>query len=173
MKKLLVVVIILVGVSVLSYALLGGFKSLEVQVQTNPETLILGIAYSGKINSDSLQNLFMEARDIVENSPEASAIAIAYYGEANEETGMVNNFIGVELSANKTDLTHKDWKIRRFNAQNSVTGCISANILVMPTPEDMLTELRTFSKEQQLQSDTVFIEYYKGPNDLCVELLAK
>jgi hypothetical protein len=43
----------------------------------------------------------------------------------------------------------------------------------MPTPDDMLSNLKEYSYENKIEPDSIFIEYYSGPNNLCVELLSK
>jgi len=172
-KKLFIILIILITLSTIVYALLGGFKSVDMSVNKEPDIYIYGTEIKSKLGSDSLRNAFMEARGLVENQNEAIAIAIAYYGEANEETGAVFNFIGILLNDSSTKMRIDGWETRRFKAPQSIKACIEANVLVMPTPEDMLSDLKEYSHENQIEPDSIFIEYYSGPNNLCVELLSK
>ncbi len=171
MKKYIIISSILL-LTVLIYFILGGFKSIDKNLKENTETQILGVFYKGIIGSDSLQNLFMQARNIAETEANATSIAIVYYGDTNPETGAVNNFIGVTVE-DKLSRKPEKWEYRVFKAEKSVKGCIEANVLAMPTPEDMLEELREYAKEKNMKADSVFIEYYLGPNNLCVELLGK
>ncbi len=134
---------------------------------------IYGTYYEGTIGSDTLQDLFMQSRGIVEKNNEIRAVAIVYLGETNEKTGAVKNFVGVQLNDEDTFGLPERWEMRIFNSSKSVKGCIEANVLVMPTPDDMLQELKNFAEKQSISTDTIFIEYYAGPNNLCVELLGK
>ena len=172
-KKLFITLAILITISTVVYAILGGFKSADQTINNKPLIYIYGKEIKSTLGSDSLKNAFMKARDLVEKESEASAIAIVYYGEANEETGEVFNFIGTLLKESNTTLKIEDWAVRKLEAPNSVKACIEANVLVMPTPDDMLSNLKEYSYENKIEHDSIFIEYYSGPNNLCVELLSK
>ncbi|MBK6266502.1 hypothetical protein JKA74_15765 [Marivirga sp. S37H4] len=172
MKKYIIVASIII-LAILIYYILGGFKPVEKALVENTSIRILGTHYEGEIGSDSLQKLFMQARGLVETEANATSIAIAYFGEANTESGQVSNFIGANVTGQIKGSTPDYWEYKNFTAPKSVKGCIEANILVMPTPEDMLDELKHFASEQEVSADTVFVEFYSGPNNLCVELLGK
>ena len=171
MKKALFIIIPLIVVSIIIYAFLGGFKEVEKSVEEDMVVQIAGTAYKGKISSDSLQMLFMQAKDLVESEPTATSIAIAYYGEANPKTGQVHNFIGIAVGDEMIYEMPKNWEIRIFRKSTSVKGCIEANVLAMPTPDDMLQELKMYAIDQNVAVDSLFIEFYPGPNRLCVQLL--
>ncbi|WKK76138.1 hypothetical protein QYS49_01625 [Marivirga salinae] len=171
MKKTLIVIIALIIVSLIAYAILGGFKEVEKSIEEDVLVHIAGTEYQGKIGSDSLQMLFMQAKELVESEATATAIAIAYYGEADDKTGAVHNFIGVEVGDEMIYEMPKDWEIKTFKRSTSVKGCIEANVLAMPTPDDMLQELKMFAIDKNVAVDSMFIELYPGPNQLCVQLL--
>jgi hypothetical protein len=171
MKKVLFIIIPLILIVIIIYALLGGFKEIEKSIENDFIVNIAGIDYIGKVGSDSLQMLFMQAKNLVESEAAATSIAIAYYGEADTKTGAVHNFIGVEVGDEPIDKMPDDWEIKTFKRSTSVKGCIEANVLAMPTPDDMLQDLKTYAKEQNVAVDTIFIEFYPGPNQLCVQLL--
>lgn len=173
MKKALYIIIPLLIISVVIYAVLGGFKEVEKSIENDFLVHIAGTEYKGKVGSDSLQALFMQAKDLVESEATAISITIAYFGEADTKTGAVHNFIGVELEDEPNFKMPKDWEIRTFKRSKSVKGYIEANVLAMPTPDDMLQDLKLFAKEQNIAVDSVFIEFYLGPNQLCVQLLGE
>ncbi len=172
-KKILLVIIVLLVISAIAYTILGGFKPLSMSITENTTTHIVGKYFKGKMASDTLQDIFLQAREIVENHEEVTAIAIAYYGEVDEETGLVTNFIGFKTDGGLPSYSPEGWTLRTFEAPKSVKACIEANILVMPTPEDMQDKLRKYSAENDIKPDSIFIEYYTGPSNLCVELLSK
>ncbi|SMG21704.1 hypothetical protein SAMN05661096_01221 [Marivirga sericea] len=171
MKKALLILIPIIVLSLIIYAILGGFKSIEKSVEMNPLIHIAGTNYLGKVGSDSLQTLFMQSKDLVESEETASSIAIVYYGEAHQKTGAVQNFIGVIVGDEPIHQMPKNWEIKTFKRSSSIRGCIEANVLAMPTPEDMLEELKLYAENQNITTDSIFIELYPGPNQLCVELL--
>ncbi len=173
MKKGYLILLLIIIISIISYYLLGGFKSINKSIIAPSEVYIYGTYYEGIIGSDTLQELFMQAREIVEKESEISAVAIAYFGATNEETGAVKNFIGVQVGGNNSLVLPKEWELRSFIRNKSVKGCIEANVLAMPTPDDMLQELKNYAEEQSIATDSIFVEYYAGPNNLCVELLGK
>lgn len=171
MKKALYIIIPLIVISVIIYAFLGGFKTVEKSIEEDVLVHIAGTEYIGKVGSDSLQMLFMQARNLVESEATASSIAIVYYGEADSKTAAVHNFIGVEVGDEPIYKMPNDWEIRTFKRPTSVKGCIEANVLAMPTPDDMLQDLKLYAKEKKMAADSLFIEFYPGPNQLCVQLL--
>ncbi|HET8861150.1 hypothetical protein [Marivirga sp.] len=173
MKKALFIIIPLIIISLVAYSILGGFKNIEKSIEKDVMIHIAGTEYKGKIGSDSLQMLFMQAKNLVESEETASSIAIAYYGEADTKTGIVHNFIGVVVGDEPIYNMPKDWEIKTFTKTNSVKGCIEANVIAMPTPEDMLQDLKLYAEEKSLAVDSMFIEFYPGPNELCVQLFAK
>jgi hypothetical protein len=173
MKKRYLILPLIILISILCYYWLGGFKSIDKTVIDQPKVYIYGTYYEGIIGSDTLQQLFMQAREMVEKENNLRAVAIAYYGETNEETGAVKNFIGVEIGKGDLFDFPDNWELRSFSRLKSVKGCIEANVLAMPTPDDMLQELKTYAYEQSISTDSIFIEFYAGPNNLCVELLGK
>ncbi|MGM0582347.1 MAG: hypothetical protein ACQETL_16835 [Bacteroidota bacterium] len=171
MKKALFIIIPLIVISIIVYALLGGFKEVEKSIDEDVLVHIAGTEYQGKIGSDSLEMLFMQAKDLVESEATATAIAIAYYGEADTKTGAVHNFIGVAIGDEMIYEMPADWEIKTFERSTSVKGCIEANVLAMPTPDDMLQELKMYAVDKNVAVDSMFIELYPGPNQLCVQLL--
>lgn len=171
MKKALFIIVPLIIIIIIAYAFLGGFKEVDKSVEESVLVHIAGTEYIGKIGSDSLQNLFMQAKGLVESEETATSIAIAYYGEANEITGAIHNFIGVQVGDEPIYKMPADWEIRTFKRPTSVKGCIEANVLAMPTPDDMLQDLKVYATENSIAVDSVFIEFYPGPNQLCVQLL--
>lgn len=172
-KKYLFIIIIILVLALTTYYLLGGFKTPEFNTVDQPEINILGTYYEGTLGSDSLSELFMESRKMVEENTDISEIAIAYYGNVDEESGFVRNFIGVIVPENSTKTLKSNWEMRSFKATTSIKACIQANVLAMPTPNNMLADLRSYGEEENIKADTFFIEYYAGPNNLCVELFGK
>ncbi|WKK78892.2 hypothetical protein [Marivirga arenosa] len=171
MKKALYIIVGLGIISLIVYAVLGGFKTVEISVNEKPQVHIAGTFFSGKIGSDTLQSLFMQSKKLVETEETASSIAIVYFGEADTKSGKVENFIGVVVGDDPIHKMPENWEIKSFSSKQSIKGCIEANVLAMPTPDDMLEDLRSHASERNIQTDSVFIEYYPGPNQLCVELL--
>lgn len=171
MKKALYIIISLLIISVIIYVLLGGFKEVQKSTENDMLVHIAGTEYIGTVGSDSLQFLFMQSKNLVESEETASSIAIAYYGEADTKTGSVHNFIGVVVGDDPIYKMPEGWEIKTFKRSNSVKGCIEANVLAMPTPDDLLQELKLYAGEKNLSVDSVFIEFYPGPNQLCVQLL--
>ena len=171
MKKALFILLPLIVIAIVIYAYLGGFKSIEKSKEDNMLVHIAGIEYEGKIGSDSLNQLFMQSKALVESEDAADAIAIAYYGEADSKTGQVRNFIGVAINEEPIYEMPKNWQIKTFKRKTSIKGCIEANVLAMPTPDDMLQELKVYAEQNSIPVDSMFIEFYPGPNQLCVQLL--
>ena len=171
MKKALLILIPLLLLSIIIYWFLGGFKSIEKSIEESPLIHIAGTEYRGEVGSDSLQMLFMQSKKLVESEATASSIALVYYGEAEQKTGAVRNFIGVVVGDEPIYDMPESWEIKTFKRSKSVKGCIEANVLAMPTPDDMLEELKVFAEEKNIATDSIFIEFYPGPNQLCVELL--
>lgn len=150
---------------------MGGFREVEKSIEEDMLVHIAGTEYIGKVGSDSLGMLFMQAKDLVESEATATAIAIVYYGEADTKTGAVHNFIGVAIGDEMIYDMPKGWEIKTFERSASVKGCIEANVLAMPTPDDMLQELKMYAIDKNMAVDSMFIELYPGPNQLCVQLL--
>lgn len=171
MRKALYVIVALFIISLIVYAFLGGFKEVEKSVEEDVLVHIAGTEYKGKVGSDSLGMLFMQAKGLVESEATATAIAIVYYGEADTKTGAVHNFIGVAIGDEMIYEMPDGWEIKTFERSTAVKGCIEANVLAMPTPDDMLQELKMFAIDKSLAVDSMFIELYPGPNQLCVQLL--
>ncbi|GAA5034627.1 hypothetical protein GCM10011506_29410 [Marivirga lumbricoides] len=173
MNKKFVILGLILLLAVIIYYWLGGFKSIRKEIIKDTNITVLGFYYEGKIGSDSLQNLFEQARQLVLKEEYAKSIALVYYGEPNENTGEVKNFIGVQTDNTAIKAKPYNWEYRKFKRNKSIMGCIEANVLAMPTPDDMVSELKSFALENEVALDSIFIEYYRGPNNVCVELLSK
>ena len=171
-RKLIITVLSIGLIALISYYLLGGFNKATYTVKNSDTIDVYGIYYEGKIGSDTLREYFTQARTLVEENEQIDDIVIIYYGDVNPNNGQVKNFIGVNYNGNELNKL-KGWGNRGIKSKASVKACIEANPLAMPTPEDMLSELKEFALEKKLKPDTVFIEYYSGPNNLCVELLTQ
>lgn len=171
MKKIYLILFLIISLSLVAYYFLGGFKVVEKSIITSSTNNIVGTYYEGKIGSDTLQQLFIQAKEIVEADEHAIAVAIVYYGETNPATGQVKNFIGYTTTNGLSEKSPLGWELRKFQSSLSVQGCIEANPLAMPTPEDMLENLRNYAAENEIATGEIFIEYYRGPNNLCVELM--
>ena len=171
-KKLIITVLSIGLIALISYYLLGGFNKATYTVETKDTIEVYGVYYEGKIGSDTLREYFTQARTLVEENEQIEDIVIVYYGDVNPNNGQVRNFIGVNSNGNELN-TFEGWSNRAVKSEASVKACIEANPLAMPTPEDMLSELKEMALQKRLKPDTVFIEYYSGPNNLCVELLTQ
>ncbi|PTB90774.1 hypothetical protein C9994_16800, partial [Marivirga lumbricoides] len=87
MNKKFVILGLILLLAVIIYYWLGGFKSIRKEIIKDTNITVLGFYYEGKIGSDSLQNLFEQARQLVLKEEYAKSIALVYYGEPNENTG--------------------------------------------------------------------------------------
>lgn len=151
------------------YIALGGTNEVKKSVLEKPSYTLYGQYYDGKVGADTLQMLFMDAVELVEANESLDEVVMVYFGQANEDTGEVHNFVGVE--ADDKIKMPSDWEALSLSAKQSVMGCIEANPIVMPTPASMHEELTAYAVEQQITLDTLFMERYKGPNNVCVEIL--
>ncbi|MTI20106.1 hypothetical protein E1176_03665 [Fulvivirga sp. RKSG066] len=164
MKKVLIVVISVLGLLVFSvYYYLGGTEDF-VFTQVNKALYLKGEAFKGSYNDSKIESLFVNARQI---STENDGYKLAILSYPMNET-KVDQVVGIVSNSE----INNDWESfdtsRELNG-NFITTTITAHNLVMPKPNEVLEAAQEYAALQDLEIDESYtIEVYEGERKLLV-----
>ena len=163
MKKLLwISAVILIGALVLNN-ILGGFQDIESNIVEVDAYKIYGLAYSGKYDSDQLSDIVTHTRQLLtDKTLRGDLVIVNYFDFKAEKRGVVNQFIGVQLSAGEEPGSVEGYELRIIEAKRVVETVIGVRKLVMPSPEKIKQKANELARENGMELMDLSIETYKN-----------
>ena len=164
-----IIVIVTLVVSSAVYAYLGGFSKPALSQTQLPVYIIAGKAYQGKADTDTLQRIFDEAKQLHTDGRIRGTLAAAYYQTADEAKGNIKVWAGVLVSDSSVALP-PGYLFRVFPSTHAVRAEIKAHFAVAPAPHEVKKQLRDFAKAQKLKPGGFVVEKYLNPREIVMEM---
>ncbi len=143
-------------ISLIVYFWLGGFSSLEYEIESLPEISVSGEEFTGRPTQKELEDLFYAYRDLARQA-DTCLIVVNY--PKTEETASIRQFIGIPSS--KTDTaTMRSWPAGKF-----IRVVLEQNLIVTPKPENVQEQAEEFARTQGLELKGESIEIYRSDAD--------
>ncbi len=169
-RRTIVGVAVFFTVCLIIYAFLGGLK--EVQLSVVPEKIyhMVGTRFSGKIESDKLKKLFMDAKKLVEDNEIEGTLAIMYFKDAVDNTDSIECFTGILLKGEPEEIP-AGMEYKFFNSNGAVKARFDGHRLVTPNPAEIKGKVNQYAKQNRLVLQPLFVEKYFSNNAIEVDYL--
>lgn len=156
-RKFLIAALAIIIFAVIAYAWLGGFTPLNYQLVGHPALNVSGKEFHGAPGEDALEDLFYEMQERAVNLD--TTLIVITYPEA-DTTELIRQFIGVPIAVPADSL-----EVRRFPAGEYVMVTLSNDMMVTPSPGNVLAEAREFAVEKGRRLSGESIEVYSEFGD--------
>jgi hypothetical protein len=170
MKKLLwISAVILIGALVLNN-ILGGFQDVESNIVEVNGYKIYGQAFSGKYDSDQLSDIVTHSRELLADKKlHGDLVIVNYFDFKAEKRGVVNQFIGIQLSESEEYESIAGYELRTIEAKRVIESVIGVRKLVMPSPEKIKQKANELARDNGMELMDLSIETYKN-NHLIIHI---
>jgi hypothetical protein len=151
------VIFLLTGVAVLlliaTYAYLGGFKPVNLEITSCRELNLVGIEYLGTPQDETIGAYFRE----VEASRGDKPLHTIYFIEPSGKRDTLQVFIGYESKEPKLNLS-SPWSYQTVECAQVIVAKLEMNRFVMPGPGKTKRAIQDFAKENGLTLKGIFID---------------
>ncbi len=159
-KKTILITFLAVAIlGICSYAYLGGFHEVKISKVSIGSYKIAGKHFKGKVQSDSLGNIFFEAKKYVETHDAAKSIAILYYKGADNSIAIIDCFVGALLQSNTENLPD-EFKLKEIQVKEVLRARFEGHRLVTPDPKTMYEKIKTYANANNISLQEIYIEKY-------------
>lgn len=169
MRKVIFASLTVMVVGLFVYYYLGGFNEVVIELVETDEYIIAGYNYHGTYEQDVLQDLFFQVKEYVEADVLKGIITVLNYDSAVTEADSIHQLIGVRLQAEPLNKP-QEVELETIPAGRAVRATISAHPLVMPNPESIVEQIRSFARENNLELKALSIEQYVESEEIWVDI---
>jgi hypothetical protein len=154
-KRTLILLVSILLLSVVIYAWLGGFASMEYELVERETITVSGEEFIGRPTQQELEDIFYTYRDKADSLNEF-LVVINY--PMPDTTANVRQFIGVPVEI-------EGEMMRKIPTGKFVQVRLEKNLVVSPSPEKVLKEASEFASSRGLILDSVSVEFYSREAD--------
>jgi hypothetical protein len=170
-KKFLVTILVVVAIGVGIYAYVGGFNSPEITVTTSKTLYVAGKPFNGSVKDKQLGEAFRRAAEVVKKKELAGVPGSIYYNNPDESGDSLKAFIGVLVPDSAVTLP-SDYELRVVpGGKKIVHGNIHAHFMI--APKKLYEAIFDYAKEQNLQLENFYVEWFPSDNEAIVEVPLK
>jgi hypothetical protein len=163
---------IILGVALVFYNKLGGFKEVSYQVTQFPAQYLTGFAYAGNSTDKAFQELMDKAFEAHKSGALQGDFAVVYWGNPDSEDDTIRMAVGTLRPTPSTYLPQgcAQWDLQ---ARPAAEARINAYSVAAPNPDEVNEALRTYAQQQGFAPDSIHIERYASNNELFSYILLK
>ena len=160
--------ILVIGLAV-NYSL-GGFKAIEPEIVEVDDYIVYGNSYEGSYKSNWLADMVEEMRNLQQRIDDnTDLVIINYTNEAKETLGDINNFVGLSLMNDTSDVALDKLEKRVIKASKAIRLKVKIQPMVMPSPEKIKALAFEFATNSGLELQQISIEKYSTDGMLIIE----
>lgn len=170
MKKFLYVVVGFAIVLLVLYTYLGGFAAPEVTVKASEKMYVAGIPFQGSLGDEKFGNAFRRAAEVLDKGELKGMLGNIYYNDP-ERGDSIDAFIGVIVPDSAIALP-AGYELRVVPAREKVVHAeATANVAILP--KKLYTAVFDYAKENNLQLETFYVEWFPEGDKGVVEVPVK
>ena len=154
------------------YAYLGGLKEVKLSVISEEVYHMVGKDFKGQIESDTLKDLFMTAKKLIEDKEIEGTLAILYFKDAEHNKDSIECFTGILLNR-KPDQVPPGMEYKAFNSNGAVKARFDGHRLVTPNPAEIKEKVDRFARQKDLRLQPVFVEKYFSDHAIEIDYLLR
>lgn len=151
---LFITLLIIGGIILLAYALLGGFNDVEIRVVDCSEIRLIGIDYRGTPQDESLTVAFKKVED---KRPKDNHLHTVYFVEPAGKRDTMHVFVGIEANG-VSGVEVEGWDSLSFKCESAIVVGVEGHRFVMPNPEKIKNQISSYVKDHGLVLQGVFID---------------
>ena len=170
-RKFLLVMAVLVGAGMGTYAYLGGFKTPVVTVTTSEPLLIAGQPFTGTVKDEAFSNAFRKAAELRDNKKLDGILGNVYYNNPESKTDTIKAFIGLVIQDSTIKLPEGYELLRVPGGRKVVHTEIEAHYMV--GPGKLYTSLFDYAEDNKLKLEDFYVEWFPTDRKGVVEVPVK
>jgi hypothetical protein len=151
---LLATAVLLISLAVV-YWKLGGFNPINISLEDRTDIRLLGLTYRGTPQDPGMLGTFQQIEEIINKYPD-SRLHTLYYIEPAGKLDTLEVFVGVEFQEEIHEQEDLDFK--EIKCSTVVVAGIEAHRLVMPSPEKVKSQIRSFAVAQSILLQGIFVD---------------
>ena len=171
-RRTIVWVAVFFTICLIIYAFLGGLKEVKLSVISDQVYHMVGNEFNGQIESDTLKNMFLGAKRLIEEKQVDGTLAILYFKDAEEGRDSIACFTGI-LLAGKPGSVPEGMEYKTFNSKGAVKARFDGHRLVTPNPSQIKEKVDRFATQNNLKLQRVFVEKYFSDNAIEIDYLLR
>ena len=160
--------LIFVGLLFFIYVYLGGLNKPKVELVDVSDYDLVGVVFEGDYKHEQLEKNFLAMRHYLETKQIDGVLTVVNYTHAQEEEGIVRQFIGILYDKEPTYVPGSLNKLI-IPAKQALRIEINSNYLVMPSPEEIKKSAKHYAKVHGLELQNLSIEKYFPKEGFYVE----
>ncbi len=169
-KRIIIGIGVFFTICLALYAYLGGFQEVKLTVESEDEYHIIGKYFEGKVESDTMKTIFLEAKTMAEKKIINGTVVVLYYKDASKGDDEIECFAGL-LLLNKPENIPLGMEYRNFKSKGVIRAKFDGHRIVTPNPSRVKEEVNNYAKENNLTLQSLFIEKYFSNNAIEVDYL--
>lgn len=173
MKKVAIVLIIITGIALIGYTVLGGFKEVPLSREPISGYILAGIPYKGKATDIAFKDLFQKVNADFGSGKVKGTLAAIYYDTSESEKGRVDAFIGAIVADSASVLPDSTYRYKYLAGKEVVRAVITSHPSVAPAPDKLKQRLMEYAWHNQLKPQQVVIEKFFDQRNIQVEIPVK
>ncbi|PKV67122.1 GyrI-like domain-containing protein [Pontibacter ramchanderi] len=170
-KKFLLVMLVLSFIVAAFYAYLGGFSSAKVSETNSTQLYVAGRAFRGSVNDKGINDAFRRAAEVLDKKELEGMLGNIYYNNPEGRADSLDAFIGVIIPDSAAQLP-ADYELRVVpGGRRALRGEVSAHYML--APNKLYEAVFDYSKEQNLELETFYVEWFPEDHQGIVEVPIK
>jgi hypothetical protein len=151
------------------YFYLGGLNNVAVSVENVGDYNMVGVKFSGKSNSDTLETAYLEARDYILNGELDGVLTMIHYKDSTLKKGHIKVFVGVKLNKGTSEIPSHYGRLT-IPARKAVRATLEAHNIVMPNSETVEERINEKAKELNFDLLDFTIEQYVNEEIILIDI---
>jgi hypothetical protein len=153
------------------YNQLGGFNEPVISYESVKEYTIAGKQFKGRASDPAIENLFSEMKLLKQEKGYLGPLVMVWYKEENKQDEPIEVLIGIEILPGETIPERLEPTYIQMNGV--VRAEINAHASVMPSPENVLKEIRKFAETNDFMLQEIIIDKYLEESVVYTEIPVK
>lgn len=170
MKKFFYIMAGFAIIMLVVYTYIGGFTAPEVSEQASEKLYVGGIPFKGSLQDDKFSKAFRRAAEVLDKGELEGMLGNIYYNDP-ERGDSIDAFIGVVVPDSAVNLP-ADFELRTVPARKRVVRA-EANANVALLPKKLYEAVFDYAKENNLELETFYVEWFPEENKGVVEVPVK
>ncbi|MHC2992202.1 hypothetical protein OB13_11600 [Pontibacter sp. HJ8] len=170
-KKFLLIMAVLTVFVAGFFAYLGGFSAASVSEVNAQPLYIAGQAFEGSVKDGQMNNSFRRAAEVLDKKELEGVLGNIYYNNPDESSDSISAFIGVIVPDTTVSLP-AGYELRKVpGGRRSLRAEVNAHFML--APNKLYEALFDYAKKQNLQLETLYVEWFPEDHKGIVEVPIK
>jgi DNA gyrase inhibitor GyrI len=158
MKKFLYLMLAVAVVLMVLYTYIGGFSAPKVDIATSETMYVAGQLFEGSVEDEAMGKAFQRAAEVLDKKELDGMLGNIYYNDPDKSGDSIRAFIGIILMDSVSTLPN-GFTLRKIEGGKKVVHAeVEANVVL--SPKKLYTAVFDYAKEQKLELEDFYIEWF-------------